>query len=1034
MSTAAVRGVVRHLGLEAPPTDAALLTRYARHRDPAAFAELLRRHGPVVLGVCRRTLADPHAAEDAFQATFLVLARKAGSIRPAGRVGGWLYGVAVRTAQKAKVAAARRWRREMAVAASGGCEPAGSDPEPVGSALERSELRAVIDDELGRLPDRLRQPVVLCDLGGKTRSEAARELGWPEGTVAARLARARAVLAERLTRRGVALPAAGLAAVLSPEFAAAAVAPTLARSTLAAADAFGRGLASPAVSPTAQALAEGVLRAMTTGKLKLAALLVLAGGLLAGATTFWGTAAAGGPPAGRPVPKAAAPEQPRPSAGRDSGLNMTWTEQQPLDHPGWLVGSVAYSPNGKILVAGGSGRVTARDAASLKELWTTKVDGDAQHFAAVAFSADGKTIAATFADGVKFLDAETGKVGDTLEEKGSKPTAVGWFPDEAVGWGEPGLRNRKIVFDGERGYHIKNWLAWPQVGGIDLRVTPDSKPRRPVGEVPVAVDPRGKWVVLTSPIYRPTGKNELWAYSAGRGAGGEMMLGHNATVTSAAWSADGKTIVTGDTDGVVIVWDGGTFKEKARVEFEQRVAAVAVTADGKRLAAAVVQPMRASGGPVYRERVYVWNAADPVKNPPALPVAGDKVLGGPFEGTAGLTFSPDGKSLAAAFCNFTHLARSGELIGKVRVWTLTATEPKPDAKPRPEPTAATDRFREVATLKDHGGVVHSVAFAPDGKTFVTGGIGRFGADGKATPTSGPTVIEWDAGPGQLAWKKRWTSRLGGNSPVAVAYAPDGQTVAATVANGVQLLDAFNGRSGATLKLEAGDPRVVAFSPDGKWVAHSTGNVSGFRALDDSGGAAGAAVPAPGKLPASVAWSPDSLYMIYAHPTADGPGLIGMIGVTPETKPRNIIAHEGRVTAVAWSPKDNVIASGGADGQVIFWDPKATKELRRTKISGRNGSSTINALAFSPDGKTLAAAVELDAGKSVNRAVLIDVASGEQGEHLLRAGGLPVTAIAWSPDGATLVMTCGLRPWDEQRLTPDEAEQGGEVVVWARVGR
>ena len=190
MSTAAVRGVVRHLGLDAdPPTDAALLTRYARHRDEEAFAELLHRHGPVVLGVCRRVLAHQHDAEDAFQAVFLVLARKADAVRPPGSVGNWLYGVAVRTASKARVAAARRWRRERARAmasgqasgrqASGGCEPAVSE-------MDRADLRAVIDDELGRLPDSLRAAVVLCDLGGKTRAEAARELGWPEGTVAAR--------------------------------------------------------------------------------------------------------------------------------------------------------------------------------------------------------------------------------------------------------------------------------------------------------------------------------------------------------------------------------------------------------------------------------------------------------------------------------------------------------------------------------------------------------------------------------------------------------------------------------------------------------------------------------------------------------------------------------------------------------------------------------------------------------------------------------------------------------------------------------
>jgi RNA polymerase sigma factor (sigma-70 family) len=1025
MSTAAVRGVVRQLGLDAPPADAALLTRYARHRDSAAFAELLRRHGPVVLGACRRTLSDPHDAEDAFQAVFLVLARKAGTVRPPGRVGGWLYGVAVRTARKAKVAAARRWRREMASAeASRGRER----PEPLpGSALERTELRAIIDDELGRLPARLREAVVLCDLGGKSRSEAARELGWPEGTVAARLAKARRLLADRLTRRGVALPAAGLAAVLTPEFAAAAVAPPLARSTLAAADAFGRGLASPAVSPTAQALAEGVLRAMTTGKLKLAAVLVLAGGLLAGAATFWGAAAAGGPPAARPAPNAVAPEQPRPSVGRDTGLNMTWTEQKFLEHPGWLVGSVAYSPNGKMLVVGGTGVVVARDAVTFREVWTTRVDGDAQHFAAVAFSADGKTVAATFTDGVRFFDAETGKVGDTLEEKGSKPTAVGWFPDELVGWGQPQLRNRKIVFDGERGYHIKNWLSWPLVGSIDVSVTPAGRPRRPVGEAPIAVDPGGKWVVLTSPIYRPTGKNELWAYSAGRGAGGEMMLGHKATVTSAAWSADGKTIVSGDADGVVIVWDALTFKEKARVGFDQRVAAVAVTADGKRVAAAVVRSVQQEGAdnPSYHERVYVWDPADGVKNPPALPVARDAAHGGPFVGTASLAFAPDGRSLASAFCNFTDLTRLGELTGWVRVWALTATEPRPAPRPRPEP-AAVDRWKEVASLKEYAGPVNSVAFAPDGKTFVTGGIDRPRPDGRDLI---PTVIQWDAD--QLT--KRWANRLDGGSLVGVGYSPDGGSVAATGRGEVWVYNAESGKARKLLKIEGGDPRVVAFSPDGQWVATSTGNVTGFRALDDGGGAGGVGAPAAGKPPASVAWSPDSLYLIYAHPTTDGPGLIGMIGVTPETKPRNIRAHDGRVTAVAWSPKDNVIASGGTDGHVIFWDPKTGTELRRTKIAGRNGSSTVNALAFSPDGKTLAAAVELDAGKSVHRAVLIDVASGEQGEHLMRAAGLPVTAVAWSPDGNTLVMTCGLRAWDDRKLTPKE-EEDGEVVLWARAGR
>ena len=255
MTTAAVRGVVRGLAGAAPadpPTDADLVTAFARRRDEAAFAELLRRHGPVVLGACRRILSDAHAAEDAFQAVFLVLARRAGTVRPPGLVGGWLYGVAVRTAKKAKVAEARRWRREMRhVMASRERE------RPADSSPDDADLRAVIDDELGKLPPRLRAAVVLCDLGGKPRAEAARELGCPEGTLASRLAKARRILADRLTRRGVVLPAAGLASLAFP------VSPALAANTLAAA--VGTAVAAPAVT----LLAEGVVRTMTANKLKL---------------------------------------------------------------------------------------------------------------------------------------------------------------------------------------------------------------------------------------------------------------------------------------------------------------------------------------------------------------------------------------------------------------------------------------------------------------------------------------------------------------------------------------------------------------------------------------------------------------------------------------------------------------------------------------------------------------------------------------------------------------------------------------------
>lgn len=188
------RLLARHRAAAADaPTDADLLARFARDRDPAAFELLVWRHGGTVLGVCRRALRDEHAAEDAFQAVFLVLARKAGTVR--GNLGGWLFKVARRVSTRA---AARR----HAV-----CEPIDTPAPPEPDAAESAELRALLDAEVARLPERLRAAVVLCYLGDHSTEAAARELGCPRGTVLSRLAAAREKLAARLARRGVALPA-----------------------------------------------------------------------------------------------------------------------------------------------------------------------------------------------------------------------------------------------------------------------------------------------------------------------------------------------------------------------------------------------------------------------------------------------------------------------------------------------------------------------------------------------------------------------------------------------------------------------------------------------------------------------------------------------------------------------------------------------------------------------------------------------------------------------------------------------------------
>jgi RNA polymerase sigma factor (sigma-70 family) len=204
-------------------SDRDLLEAFVVRRDAASFEALVRRHGPMVLGVCRRVLRNHHDAEDAFQATFLVLIRRA-SVVPAGAVGNWLYGVAYRTALDARRTAARRQPVEILEEEL---------PQPATESLDPwRELRPLLDEELSRLPDKFRSAVVLCDLEGRTRAEAALHLGVPEGTVSGRLTTARRLLAARLTRRGITLSAAGLAAVLAQGSTRAAVPVALRKATL----------------------------------------------------------------------------------------------------------------------------------------------------------------------------------------------------------------------------------------------------------------------------------------------------------------------------------------------------------------------------------------------------------------------------------------------------------------------------------------------------------------------------------------------------------------------------------------------------------------------------------------------------------------------------------------------------------------------------------------------------------------------------------------------------------------------------------
>ena len=297
MRTAKLSDLVNRFGPDAADTQSAadgdLLARFVASRDEAAFAEIVRRYGPLVFAVCRRVTGNHHLAEDAFQAVFVVFAAKAATVRPASALPGFFHAVACRTALRARTMNDRRRRHETPVERLP--EPAREPTEPT------ADLAAILDEEIARLPEALRGAVVLCELEGCPRAVAAERLGVPEGTVSSRLAAARKTLARSLRKRGVVLSAAALSAALAGQTSAGVPADLASRAV--------SGAMAPALTPAAvAALSSGVLRLMFAQKLKVVVPLVA---LALGAIAFAALASAPTPapevPPVKPVPVAFAP-------------------------------------------------------------------------------------------------------------------------------------------------------------------------------------------------------------------------------------------------------------------------------------------------------------------------------------------------------------------------------------------------------------------------------------------------------------------------------------------------------------------------------------------------------------------------------------------------------------------------------------------------------------------------------------------------------------------------------------------------------
>jgi RNA polymerase sigma factor (sigma-70 family) len=669
MATDPLRTALHHLrrtlgAADAGVSDGELLQRFVADRDEAAFELLVRRHERLVLGVCRRVLHDPHDAEDAFQATFLVLARKAAGISARDSVAGWLYRVAYRVALRARAGAAGRHEHATPDLSA---VPA---PDDADRAAAWRELRPLLDREVGRLPEKYRVPVILCYLESRTYEEAARQLGCSRGTVSTRLTRARELLRRRLTRCGLALSGAVLALLLAEQAAEAAAPDGLVDATVKASLPFAAGRsAAGLVSAQVLTLTEGALNAMFLTKLKAVAgvlVVVTLLGLGAGALTRVG--AAGDPPA-----KNARDEKPSPAAPRTSGLDQSVQEPAPVpiqDEPApddntapWQVRStitggqdeftsLAFSPDGRLLAAANlDGSVQLWDPASAKELRRFNTGSPVR---SAAFSPDGKVLAtgggARQGRGQgKLFDVSTGKELAVFEGAldGGNPlirfrdisqpevTAVAFSPDGAtLGYASRG-RTVTLWDVGQR----RQRTSMTTSGGIVFSV---------------AFSPDGT-------LFAAAGGNEFLneedksggveLFEATTGKPVRALTGIGNTITSVAFAPDGKRLATGGFDKGVRVWDVVTGREISRSEGHGGVVrSVAFSPDGQTLA---------SGS--FDGTVKLWDAD-----------AGKTLatLQGPGGGVLSVAFSPDGRLLAAG---------GGEpgKPGRARLWDVGRAPAKP---------------------------------------------------------------------------------------------------------------------------------------------------------------------------------------------------------------------------------------------------------------------------------------------------------------------------------------------------------------------
>jgi RNA polymerase sigma factor (sigma-70 family) len=908
-------------------SDAHLLRQFVARRDEAAFAALLQRHGPLVLGVCRQVLRNPHDAEDAFQATFLVLARKAATIHRQGSLAAWLHRVAVNIARMAQRRAAVQQAHERR---AGTMSRVQGMPDS-----DVADWQPLLHEEVDRLPMKYRAPIVLCYFQGKTHDDAARELGWPLGTVKGRLARARDLLRGRLTRRGVTLSATGFAAILAQGGAEAAVSPALLGTTLRAAVAFAAGTAAPgAASAEVLALAKAALSSTSGMKLLAVTALLLGAGVIAcsvlmptkpeaerGGAGPITVAAAGSKPAAGDQDTISVPEDPLPRGAvarlgsarlravsfalSPDGKTLAWIggdasiafsrgsvhvwdlksakELHRWAHPGAL--SVRFSPGGTILATSGGSHLRLWDLATGKAL--PKLGTGDWFSPRFAFTPDGKTILGTGSSGVPDTPGQV----------------LRW--DVTAGKALPPVQLQRRAFIGPSAFSPDGKRVAVTTGHTPLDLSPvclcDAVTGKELRQIARTGQPDAD-VILG---FSPGGQILTWLESNSThilvdAASGEGLARIPGGRSPCLFSPDGRLVAArSESDSSVGLWETATGKLRRKLSQAGRCQPIGFARDGKSLVGAA--PGEVCAWEVETGTVFLRHRSP-----------------GHTDTVRCLAFAPSGKVVATGgedlrlwdaatgkerwrFAARTFWERSvafspdGETVGVVDMGTTIRLI---DARTGKERRQMGGRQREN---------IGAVVFAPDGQFLAAadlrGGISMW------STTTGEQRLRFQGGGCHIAFSrdgKTLVSAGGHEGTVIVSDVPTGKELR-------RFLDvAYRGAASADLYI----PHFASCSPDGAIVALcagttvkfwevSSGKVMGEIKTDLLGGPA--------------VFSPDGKRVALAGESKAGEDReLRIVEVATGRECGRFQGHEAGVTCLGFSPDGKTLASGSRDSTVLLW--------------------------------------------------------------------------------------------------------------------